>query len=270
MLTITDERSAPTPTILDLCFALEEVLAGIGEERSSLTVGAYEADVEASLMFSLGMRQVEGVIHLARSDLRFLPAAVQVARAAFEACVRAAWLVDEDDPFNREARYIAHLKGETSYLRRSAERLETIGMDTAATRERADGIDRFGNNVSGALSRRGVSPQRLPKFDKMLEMIGGQALYALYMEASQFAHAGHAATWLYRSGLGIHKEIRESISPQQWRLPLQLSWLALSQPGHILLTRLGRRATRFPSAHLRERFRDALGDLAGGSTRLLH
>ena len=46
--------------------------------------------------------ECRGVITLARTDLVLLPPAQVAARAAFEASVRAAWLVHAADPFERE------------------------------------------------------------------------------------------------------------------------------------------------------------------------
>jgi hypothetical protein len=85
--------------------------------------GKYEADIEAWLLFNLAIRHTEGVIALARHDLILLPPAQMAARAGFEAAVKAAWLVDADDPFDREARWLAHLSFQERYLSRSANEL---------------------------------------------------------------------------------------------------------------------------------------------------
>jgi hypothetical protein len=74
----------------------------------------------------------------------------------------------------------------------------------------------------------------------MLSYIGGKDLYVHYIETSQFAHAEHTATWLYRSkGLGIHSVHGEFVKPHHWWLPLRLTWLSFTRPAHVLLTRLG-------------------------------
>lgn len=267
-----DVIAPPTPAVLRVCDALDEAIGAYLEARSHLASGTYEADVEALLIFNLALRQVEAVTTLARRDLVLLPAAYSVARAALECGVRAAWLVDDADPFRREARWLAHMDGEISALRRAAERLEGAGEDVAARREQARTMQGFRDDIAAALSDRGVDLlKQTPNFAAMLSSIGGDHLYARYIEASQYTHGGHQATWLYRGGgLGVHKEIGERIVPEQWILPLRMCWLALGHPGEVVVRRIGGpRAGRWSEGYAN--LVDAtFRDLASGRPDLLH
>jgi hypothetical protein len=78
----------------------------------------YESNSEASNLMDLTIRHVEGVIVLAQTDLVLLPPALVASRAAFEGSVRAAWLVQPIDPFERETRWLAHFAGEEDFMRR--------------------------------------------------------------------------------------------------------------------------------------------------------
>jgi hypothetical protein len=103
-----------TAPLARVCVLLDDLLGQfITACRESLPpLGKYEAEVEALNLFKLAIRNIEGVIALARTDLVLLPPAIASARAGFEAAVKAAWLIDADDPFDREARWIVHLASE--------------------------------------------------------------------------------------------------------------------------------------------------------------
>lgn len=230
--------------------------------RAPLTLGSYEAELEASLLLNLAIRQVEATLTLARSDLLLLPAAIQTARAAFECGVRAAWMVDEPEPLQREIRWLAHLFAEVDYRERSARSLASAGMNPHAELTRASQLRQFGRDVAALLPGTQQIPTKPPKFRQMLDSIGGQELYQLYMEASQYAHGGHAATWLYRTeGLGGGKRLGETVTPGKWWLPLKLCWLALDHPGRIFFERVGQSAASFPLNATDGRFSEALKHL---------
>lgn len=224
------------------------------------------------MIFNLGIRHAEGVIALAKTDLVLLPASFHLARAAFECCIRAAWLVDEVEPLKREARYIAHLDGEISAISRSSDRQEVAGSNVGAARTRANKLKQFRDALADALMERGVPLlKQIPKFEQMLSSIGGKSLYPAYIEASQYAHGGHAATWLYRrSGVGTQKVIGETISPEQWILPLRMCWLALYRPGDIIATRIANSPDMAWSHSLTALIEAAFNDLASGRNDLIH
>lgn len=97
----------PPPEVLAACASLDQALASLEEAILSLPSSPYEADVEAVSLFTLVIRHVQGVLAMARSDFSLIPPANTSARAAFETSVRAAWMVNADDPFVREARWLA-------------------------------------------------------------------------------------------------------------------------------------------------------------------
>lgn len=104
-MSTSEQILPPSNSILRVCDALDGAIKRFLQEKARLVVtGYYEAEVEALLIFNLGIRHVEGVITLARSDLVLLPATYHLARAAFECCVRAAWLINEENPMKCEAR----------------------------------------------------------------------------------------------------------------------------------------------------------------------
>src|SRR5688572_25900578 len=110
--------SPPTPEIRATAEAIERAIGWFLERRPSIAeISYFEASVEAHNLLNLAVRQLEGIIELARRDLVLLPAAAVLARAAMETSVRAIWLLQEEDPYEREARWLAHLKDEESTYR---------------------------------------------------------------------------------------------------------------------------------------------------------
>jgi hypothetical protein len=163
------------------------------------------------------------------------------ARAAFEISVKAAWLVDAADPFERERRWLAHYTTEEDYLRRQIRELESLNADTSASKNRLDTLTTFREEVASALAARGYGPPAaVPNFRELLRSIGEERTYGLYMMLSQTAHASHSSTWLYRSGgVGTEKKDGEFVSPDQWNVPLALCRFAFKKPAVIVLSRLG-------------------------------
>ena len=241
-------------------------------EKAHLRVGTYESEVEALLVFNLGIRNVEGVIALARHDMVLLPGACHLARAALECCVRAAWLVDDADPIKRDARWIAHLDGEISAICRSSKRRKKYDANVEAAGEKRRILKKFRDDVARELEHRGVQLlKRLPNFKQMLSSIGGDNLYSVYIELSQYTHGGHAATWLYRgAGVGTVKETGEYIQSGQWILPLRVCWLALCHPGDVVTTRVARSDSAAWSHEFRAMIDTLFKDLAFDQSQPLH
>jgi hypothetical protein len=137
------EVSLTTPTIMRMtaeirvkCDLIDQMIAEFIAARNTVedTHFKYEAPREALLLFNLTIRNVEGVITLARNDLALLPAAEILVRAAVEPSIKAAWMMTPSDPFEREARWLAHLKSEKSYLEREIKELKQLGAEATASR----------------------------------------------------------------------------------------------------------------------------------------
>jgi hypothetical protein len=236
----------PTKAIVSACDALDEVIAKFLDSRSSLHGYAqYSSSAEALMLFNLVIRQIEGVLTAARHDLVLLPAAFACARAALETAAKAAWMVDTIDPFQREARWLAHVEEEARVYDRSAKRYSEVGQDASSFAARAIEIRSFRQAVEAKLPS-GVSPMKhIPTVDEMLTSLQGKQLYPLYIYLSQFVHGGHAATALYRRGLGTELHPGEYIESSHWYVPLRVCWLSLKEPASLALWRLGLRRKSF-------------------------
>lgn len=231
----------PTPEILSVCAGVDAQIETLLEALiASQPTGRYEAHTEARCLFNLAIRQIEGVLTMARKDLALLPPAIAAARGGFEAAVKAAWLVDMDDLMDCEARWLVHVESEEGYLNRSAARLSKSGVSSESLLKRANQLRSFREAVDRALPTKVARIGRTPKFEHMLESIGGASLYVHYIETSQYMHAEHAATWLYRrGGVGTAKELGEFVEPKHWWLPLRIAWLTFTRPAQLFLARVG-------------------------------
>lgn len=262
----------PTRPVLEASEMIDDLAGRFLAAASDIpALGRFEAAAEAVNLFSLVVRHAEGVIALARTDLVLLPAALIVSRACLETAVKAAWLVDADDPYEREARWLAHLHGEERYLARVANRLGAGDVDAAAAmHRRAEQISDFRVAVTERLPAH-ISPlPGFPSFEQMLASIDGERIYSLYIHLSQIGHGEHAATWLYRGGgLGTEKTRGEFVTVNDWALPLRTCFRSLTRPGALVLARLNGDASRLASAGIEAMFEHRLASL-GMDNRRVH
>lgn len=232
-----------TEEIATKCDLLDQMIEQFIAVRNTLdgSYKRYEAPVEALNLFNLTIRNVEGVIALARTDLVLLPSAQLAARAAFESSVRAAWMVHPRDPFERETRWLAHLRTEEKHLRGLIREGTALGFDVTATQKQLHSITDVRQGVGSLLEARGFDTNvEVPHFRECLRSIGEERTYFVYMTFSQTTHATHSATWLYRSGgLGTKKILGEVVKAGDWDLPLAICRFAFKCPALILLKQLG-------------------------------
>ena len=244
---MTEPIRPPTKEITAACDAIDRVIELFISARETLPGSQYEADVEALTLFNLVIRHIEGVLVLARNDMVLIPPAYACARAAFETGIKAAWMVNSDDPFVRETRWLAHLAEEGRVYLRVAARTEDQ-ESSASFGARAQAIQQFRQGVIERLPSHIKLLPGNPNLEEMSRAIGGERLYSLYIFLSQFIHGGHAATNLYRKNLGTEKKFGEFVVPGNWYIAFRLCWLSLSHPGNIVLSQLSGTSTRYISS----------------------
>jgi hypothetical protein len=243
-----------TQKVQRVCDALDALVgAFIAAYRDTPLSHEYESGVEALNLFKMAIRNVEGVIQLARHDLVLLPPALAASRACFECAVKAAWMVNADDPFDRESRWLVHLASEERYYKRLAEKFASTKVNVTSMRTHETQIREFRLKVEALLPQQTKRLSRMPSFDQLLEDVGVGHLYPFYVQLSQSAHGEHAGTWLYRSsGVGTEKVFGEFIDHTQWGVPLLVCFLSFNQPARLFLDRLGGDSQRFLSETKRQ------------------
>lgn len=236
----------PTPEILHVADLIERAVGQFLRARESIPpLGKFESEVEALQLFTLAIRDTEAILTLARTDLVLLPSANVLARAVFEIAVKSAWMVQPDDPFDREVRWLAHLEEEERLHRAVSESVTKSGGDPTLFKELHAQIRDFRTGVARALPAGYAELPGNPGVEGMLENLGQKQMYFLYRLLAQYVHGGHAATWLYRKGLGTFKRGGEFISPSAWHTPLHTAWKNLQIFGESILRSLKAKTAEF-------------------------
>ncbi len=254
----------PTKEILALCddsdLLIERYLACVGTIRR--TIRRFEAETEVYTIMKLLIRHLESVCQLARHDLVQLPSAVVLSRAAFEASVRARWMLRPVDPYEREVRWVLHLRSATEHYAK-LERSTCIPKETAAAYGlRRQSYEEFGADISKLLCERGYSlPKQAPNIWEMVKDIGEPNLYHFYILLSAYTHTNFEAGNLYRKNLGNAKELGEFITPKDWQLPLEVAWRSFFVIAHDFLYWVEADMATFSSKTLRPGFESHLSQL---------
>jgi hypothetical protein len=244
---------------------LESAVASVLSALAATPPTAYEADVEANLMIHLTIRDAEGVAMLAREGTPMYPAAMVLARAAYEGALRTMWMLSPDDSFEREARYLVMLKETERLAEVAAQEFAELSADDAAVQGHltiAQAIRGFREGVASKLPRSVTPIERVPSLREIIAESGYGARYLLYKFGCQYVHSTNYATGIYRKNLGDAMEIGEFIDAQMWAEPLQITWWSLQAPTARLLEIAGGDSTAFaaslPSSEM-ERTVTALG-----------
>ena len=191
-------------------------------------------------------------VALASRDLVLLPSALAVTRAAFETSVKLLWMATPTDPFQREVRWLVHMKSEEDYYMRVASQLARFGADET-WREAADNIRRFRMHVTDALPEGYAPPKALANVYEMLKSLAEERQYTAYRTLCQYAHGTHFASGLYRKHPGTPRSFGEYITPEDWWTCFAISSYSLHTSGRRLLEIAGGNVTDFLSAeHIRK------------------
>jgi hypothetical protein len=236
----------PTPKLLQIAEKLDQAVGHfLSAVQTIPPLGKFESEVEAHLLFILVIRHIEAILVLVRTDLVLLPSANVLTRAVFETALKAAWMVQPDDPFNREVRWLAHLAEEERLHKAASESVAKSGGNSAFFIERYAQIKEFRAGVAKALPLGYSELPGSPGVETMLQALGQKQMYFLYRLLAQYVHGGHASTWLYRTGLGTLQQSGEFISEGNWYLPLWNAWKNLQIFGEFLLEHLNAERPEF-------------------------
>lgn len=230
----------PTPALIEAAKLLEDLsLIAIKAIGKLENVKYYENSSEAVTLGYVVVRQVESVAILAKRDLVTIPAALVISRSILEMTARILWMLQPEDPMQREARWLALLGVEASYLQRLGKFQSSFGQDGTTVLESARKTAEFKNAVEEKLPDPITRLKGLPDFRSILKELNREPLYAYYMELSQYTHGGTVASGLYKKYLGNAKQLGEHIYPERWALPFTISWYCITELGQNLVSKLG-------------------------------
>jgi len=180
----TKHNVAPlVPEILRACSLLEEGKRRfLAADRFTRVGTTYESDDEAHLQILLCVRHFEAVILLAQDDLVTLPSALVTARALLDTAVRAQWLLEPDEPFERERRWMATLRERVRGIENLAKDCERMGSNASKYRAELGAAKRFADDVESALRQRVhqyVPQPGSPSTEQLLYSLGRGDLYGV-------------------------------------------------------------------------------------------
>ena len=230
---------SPPPKILEIAEKLDRTLSQFLLALNTIPpLRKFESEVEARLLFILAIRSIEAMLALAQTDLVLLPAANILARAVFEASLKSAWMIKPDDPFDGEVRWLTHLAEAERLYKSISKNVADSGGNPIFFDTQHQMIKDFRVGVSNALPPQYSELKGNSSIEAMLRDLGQEHMYFVYRHLSQFVHAGHVSTGLYRTGLGTDKRGGEFITQASWHSPLWNAWKCLQIFGLFLLEKL--------------------------------
>jgi len=252
----------PTKEIKVLGDDIERVIRAYLKAPLPRGLGRFEAEVEAYTILKLMTRHAEAVVELARNDLVLLPAAMVLARAVFEASIRVRWMFRPIDPFEREVRWLLHLRSARDHCRKLAKNAHlTVELQKNYSNQ-LEMYDSFAADIEGQLRERGYStPAQTPNVWEMLKDLADQQLYVFYILLSAYTHSNFEAGNLYRENLGCGKKLGEFITPFSWLIPLEVTWKSFFLTAREFLYWVEADVSNFDSAALLSAFEQHLNDL---------
>lgn len=147
---------------------LTPILQRINENK----LGKYESEKEAFNLLVIVLRDIEAFLLLAKKDLSLLPAAEAVARPAFEIATRIVWMLQPNDPFDREARWILHIKAEEDDREKMVKFQKELGVKVEQNNLLSE-IRNFREGITDLLKQKGYCPpKQFPNMRDMLNAIG--------------------------------------------------------------------------------------------------
>jgi hypothetical protein len=195
-------------------FALRQYLSVRG---NSALKSEFEAPRHGWTLSNLALRHAEATLALAKTDMVLAPTAWVTARAALESAAKCLWLLQPDDVWQREARFVAFLTEGIRIKREETEGLPHIVAQSAS-------IEEFRDGVSAKLIEKGIPVQKMDTMKNILlaEDVG---LAQFYVLASQYTHALELGTRSYRKDLGTKAVYGEFVEAKDWIQPV---WMAYS------------------------------------------
>lgn len=196
--------------------------AGLGIYIRARGHGALHSQWEAPrhgwALGNLAIRHTEATALMARTDVAMAPTAFVTARAAVESAARSIWLMEPEDVWEREARWVAFLREGG----RLAERRQLAENERLSGRARA--IRDFASEVGQKLPA-GTEIPGIPSIDSLLARYG-TTLDAFYVHSSQYTHSAELATSAFRVNLGIAADFGDYTDVEDWIVPLRQAWQA--------------------------------------------
>lgn len=210
----------PTEKITEITKSFQEIISRfehiIDSDLQSTKFKSYDSDVAIADYIKLLIKNIEGVLCLANTNLLFLPTALIISRSIFELSVKFLWLMEPDNFIERENRLISILDKDIeerkTYIR-AISNLKVNQSDIDTIKSDKQVIENIRDEIKNRLSNEYKEVKIKGKFNHLLKELGLEKHYPLYKVLCNSVHAQHSSTWTL-----------SYFEDKYWSTPLQVCW----------------------------------------------
>ena len=187
-----DEQKHPALSLLSELSSICRIGHSILISHLVDRVGKYESEITALSLSMLAVRHAEGVASCGELGPSGFPPMAACGRSALEVGAVSAWLINADDPMDREGRWLGYYKAYQRYWHAlAAETIETVEGERIAFEALGSAHEAWRAAIEAALPvGRVVLP---PNFLDILTDLGSSSIYPAYRTASQLVHGAPPA-----------------------------------------------------------------------------
>lgn len=250
--------SSTSPDIQKIVELIQEIVNRFRVSHSQLYRSEQlESDISIDNYLKLLIRHIEGILYFGSKDILLLPPALSLARTVIEICANTLWLLNPEDPWEREIRLIALLKAEIKGYKDYIKNLQDYNEDISISENDSMLIQEYIDNINGNIPPH-YKEIECPNFRCLLSSIKLDKIYPTYRILSKFTHGTHSATWLYKRALDEDTVFGERIEIKEWYTPLYICWYAINKAGCQFLKRFGGEIEYFLPDNLQNEIQQAL------------
>jgi Family of unknown function (DUF5677) len=216
-------NSDPKVSILETCDAIDSAIEAMISACNDIPHSEVYADQESLIRLNLVIKNIQAVLLIARNDLLLIVPALVVARAAYETAIRSVWMVNHEDPYEREIRLVCYINEEIKVQKKIADREPKLPADELRQlTEQINKLTEYRNKVVSKYSSNNPqktidSDQGCPNFEAMCKGITNKDLYKNYIYLSQYAHGNRTAIESFSRGFCENQKMGDYLEPRHWR-----------------------------------------------------
>jgi hypothetical protein len=209
----------PTKKITEITKSFQETISRfediIDSDLQSTKFKSYDSDVAIVEYIKLLIKNIEGVLCLANTNLLLLPPALIISRSIFELSVKLLWLMKPDSYIQRENRLITILTKDIAEKNTYIDELRKLkvnqsDIDTIEADKQL--IENIRDEIKNRLSNE-YKEVKLKKFSDLLTELELKKLYPLYKLLCSSVHGQYSSICT----LSYHED-------KYWHTPLRLCW----------------------------------------------
>ncbi len=186
---------------------------------------------------NLCIRYLESINELAKQDLVYLPSAMVLSRSVFESAINVLWLMQPNDLFECESRYLSRLRDYENWISGQIKYFNNLNWNTDKYEEEKKLIIEFRKDIEKLLEDKGYKTSNSKNLREILKSVHEERKYLYYKLLSGYTHGGYYSTNLYRKNLGTCKILGEFISIDDWKLVYIVAWPAFEIASEFFIDR---------------------------------